>query len=374
MTLPLITQKKIEEFPLWETMGKAQACMSFTLEITARCNNNCRHCYINLPAGDTRAQKEELGTEQILDIADQAVLLGAVWCNITGGEPLIRPDFADIYLGLKKKGLLVSVMTNATLINKSHVDLFVRYPPHDIEITVYGVTPETYEAVSRCPGSFDSFMRGLNLLLDAGIKVRLKAMAIRSNLHEAAKIAEFSRSRTRDYYRFDPLLHLRMDRNPDRNDEIRQERLTPQEIVVLEKSDDERTRALEKNCHDYIVPEFSQAEGNYLITCGAGTSSFCISPDGRLRLCESLNRHDCVYDLKNGTVADAWLHFIPKVRDMQSVNSEFLSSCHVCPIINLCMWCPAHADLETGRLDGQVDYFCQVAHARAEALGYKKED
>ncbi|NMB79963.1 MAG: radical SAM protein [Methanomicrobiales archaeon] len=372
MTTPLVTRKPLGSFDLWETMEKGRGCVSFTLELTARCNNNCRHCYINLPAGDTCAREKELSAEQIFAIADEAVRLGAIWCTITGGEPLLRPDFAGIYVGLKRKGLLVSVLTNAALINESHVELFRRYPPRDIEVTVYGVTRETYERVTRCPGSFDACMRGLDLLHNAGIKVRLKAMAIRSNFHEAEQIAAFSRARTKDYYRFDPLLHLRMDRDPARNAEIRQERLSPEEIVALEKADPERSESLKKNCHEYISDGPGDPGSDILITCGAGTSSFVISPDGKFRLCESLNHPDCVYDLANGSIEDAWHRFIPKVRAMTSCRKEYRETCHVCPIINLCMWCPAHADLETGMPDGQTEYFCRVAHARAAALGYKK--
>ncbi|OPX71680.1 MAG: pyrroloquinoline quinone biosynthesis protein PqqE [Methanoregulaceae archaeon PtaB.Bin108] len=370
MTEDFTTQQEIQDFSLWDRMKEKRACYSFTIELTARCNNNCAHCYINLPAGDKEAKERELSVPQIMDIADQAVRLGALWCNITGGEPLIRPDFPEVYLGLKKKGLLVSVMTNATLITGDHIDLFKKYPPRDIEITVYGATRETYETVSRRPGSYDAFMRGLNLLLDAGIKVRLKAMAIHSNLHEIQKIAEFSRAFTKDYYRFDPQLHLRMDHNPARNEEIRRERLTPEEIVRLEQSDGERKNALEKGCDTLIVPDFCKTGCNHLFHCGTGNGDFVVGPDGMFRLCMSLCHPDCVYDLKSGTLEDAWQHFIPKVRDMRTNNQEFLKTCRVCPIINLCLWCPAHADLETGRLDGRVEYFCRVAHARAKALGY----
>ena len=373
MTIQLYKQKSIRESTLWDTMREMNACSSFTLELTARCNNNCRHCYINLPAGDTNARMQELSAGQIMDIADQAVRMGAIWCTITGGEPLIRPDFAEIYIGLKKKGLIVSVMTNATLVTEELVKIFLRYPPRDIEITVYGVTRETYEAVSRRPGTFDAFMRGLDLLLDAGIKVRLKAIAIRSNLHEIQRIAEFSRSRTQDYYRFDPQLILRMDHDPVRNNEIRSERLTPDEIVALEQSDADRTKALEKNCDKLILSKLSPAERNCLFQCNTGKEVFNVSPEGMFRLCTSLCHPDCVYDLKTGSLADAWQNFIPKVRDMRSDRKDFLSTCQVCPIINLCLWCPAHADLETGRLDKMVDYFCQVAHARAKALGYPKD-
>jgi len=59
--------------------------LSFDLEVTARCNNNCRHCYINLPAGDVEAKQKELSLAEISDIADQAVALGALSCLITGG-------------------------------------------------------------------------------------------------------------------------------------------------------------------------------------------------------------------------------------------------------------------------------------------------
>jgi radical SAM protein with 4Fe4S-binding SPASM domain len=56
------------------------------------------------------------------------------------------------------------------------------------------------------------------------------------------------------------------------------------------------------------------------------------------------------------------------VREMRSTNAEFLERCRRCPIINLCLWCPAHSHLESGQMDTPVKYFCAVAHARAAAL------
>ena len=168
------------------------------------CNNDCRHCYIGLPAGDAVAWEKEMTPAEIERIASQGVRMGTIWCLITGGEPLLRPDFEDIYLRLKRLGLLVSVFTNATLITEDHIRLFHRYPPRDIEVTVYGVTRETYERISRRPGSFEAFMSGLDRLIESGIPVRLKAMAMRSNLAEFPAIARFCKARTKDYYRFDP--------------------------------------------------------------------------------------------------------------------------------------------------------------------------
>jgi radical SAM protein with 4Fe4S-binding SPASM domain len=359
---------EIQQFQLWDKLKARRAPVSFDLEITARCNNNCRHCYINLPAGDPAAKAAELSTAEILAIAREAAGMGAVWCLLTGGEPLLRDDFAELYVGLKRFGLLVSVFTNACLVTPAHVSLFRKYPPRDIEVTVYGVTRETCERVTRCPGSFDAFMRGLDLLLHSGLKVRLKAMAMQSSLLEQEAIADFCRARTKDFFRFDPQLHLRFDGDPGRNAEIRGERLTPEQIAALELADENRLAALQKSCETGIHDGLTHPGCDHLFHCGAGEGSFSVSYDGRFRLCSSLWAEGTSYDLRAGTLREAWEQFVPKVRGLRSANSEFLDKCRCCTIVDLCLWCPAHAHLETGRLDGATPYFCAVAHARAALL------
>lgn len=359
---------EIQDFPLWDKMKRKNALFSFDLEITARCNNNCRHCYINLQPGDRIAQEKELTISEIEHIADQAIEFGAMWCLITGGEPLLRPDFEEIYFLLKCKGLLLSVFTNATLINEKHVTLFKKYPPRDIEVTVYGATRETYERITRLPGSFNKFMQGLELLLDSGVKIRLKAMALKDNLHEMQQIMEFCNTRTKDYFRFDPVLHLRYDGDLMRNEEIRSERLSPEEVVALEKSDSKRFQALQNGCDELINPEFVHINCNHLFHCGTGEGKFSVSYDGQYRLCSSLWATGTTYDLRSGSLTDAIHNLIPKVRDMRSDNPRFLATCRKCELVNLCLWCPAHAHLETGEIDGETPYFCQVAHARATML------
>lgn len=368
MSNEFLGQTALLEFPLWARMAGKRLPISFDLEVTARCNNDCRHCYINLPAGDRETQRKELSLAEIGAIADEAVALGALWCLITGGEPLLREDFGDLYLILKKKGLLLSVFTNACLVTEKHVKLFQQYPPRDIEVTVYGAGAETYERVSRRPGSYAAFRRGLDLLLRSGVKVRLKAMALRSNVHELPAIARFCRERTKDYFRFDPLLHLRFDGDARRNEEIRAERLSAAEIVAIEQADEERAGALQKDCDKLIAPGFAHAQCDHLFHCAAGSGSFSVGYDGRFRLCSALWQPDCVYDLRQGSLAEAWLQLVPRVRDLRSTNRQFLAQCRRCPLVNLCLWCPAHAHLESGEMDAWCEYFCQVAHARAEAI------
>jgi len=368
MSEPFVSSLDMKQLVLWKKTESERALTSFSLEITARCNNDCRHCYINLPAGDNTAKEKELSFEEIKAIVDEAVRLDALFCLITGGEPLLREDFSDIYLYLKRKGLLVSVFTNANVIKEEHIKLFRDYPPRDLEVSVYGVTEETYERVTRKRGSFATFMRGLDMLSDAGIKFRLKAMALRSNFHEMPEISKFCRQRTKDYFRFDPFLNLRFDGDPVRNEEIKSERLSPEEIVRLEQADTERFQSMERECDNLIIPEFAHTKGNNIFYCGTGKHSINLSYDGFFRPCSLLWHPDCIYDLRKGSLTDAWLNLVPKVRNMCSNRREFLDRCRGCTLKNLCMWCPANAYLENGQLDLPVDYFCQIAHARAEML------
>ena len=211
-------------------------------------------------------------------------------------------------------------------------------------------------------------MRGLEALFEAGIQVRLKAMALRSNLDELEAIAAFGRKYTKDYYRFDPVLHLRFDGDPRRNAEIISERLTPEEIVALERADEARFGALEKDCDQLINADFTHIGCDHLFHCGAGDGSFNVGYDGTFRLCSSLWAPGTTVNLREVSLLEAFENFVPQVRDLRSNDPEYLSTCLKCPIVNLCLHCPAHAHLETGAMDGATAHFCEVAHARAEAI------
>jgi radical SAM protein with 4Fe4S-binding SPASM domain len=368
MNNPYVFKASLPEHPLWEKTSLKRIPFSFELELTARCNNNCRHCYINLPAGNREVMKKELSLKKIMQLADQAVELGSLWCLISGGEPLLRPDFPEIYLGLKQKGMLVSVFTNGCLISENVGELFQEYPPRAIEITVYGINEETYERITQTPGSYRAFRRGLDVLQSKNIKVRLKAIVISSNVHELSAIADFCRKNTSDYFRLDPLLNLRHDNNPEGNEKIKAERLTPEAIAAVDRLDEERFRALKKECEKFNPPS-SKPEGvQPFFNCGAGRNSFSISYDGFFRLCSSLSSPDFQYDLKKGSLREAWFEFAPPILTMTPQDPDYLNSCAACSISNLCPACPAQAYLETGRLDGCPKYLCEVTKGRIKMI------
>jgi len=125
-----------------------------SFELTFRCNLSCAHCYCNLPPNDQDTIEKELSTEEVFNILDQIAEAGCLWLLITGGEPLLRPDFFEVYTYAKKKGFIITLFTNGTLITPEIADYLVQWPPFKVEITLYGVTSETHESVTGIPGSF----------------------------------------------------------------------------------------------------------------------------------------------------------------------------------------------------------------------------
>lgn len=144
-----------------------------TFELTPLCNFSCKMCYVHLTPEATRARGALIPTAAWLDMAAQAASAGLVSLTLTGGEVLTRPDFAEIYQGLSEQGLILSILTNGSLITEDTVALFADLPPRYLRITLYGASDDTYERLCGVPQGFSHTMRGLELLTRAHVPFSL---------------------------------------------------------------------------------------------------------------------------------------------------------------------------------------------------------
>jgi radical SAM protein with 4Fe4S-binding SPASM domain len=326
-----------------------------SLELTFRCNLRCAHCYITNADG-SQESAGELTQQEISRILDEVVDEGCLWLLMTGGEPLVRRDFLDIYTDAKKKGLLITLFTNGTLLTPYIADYLADWRPYNIEITIYGRTRETYERVTGIPGSYDRCMRGIELLLARDLPLKLKTMAITLNKHELWDMKAYAESLGTPF-RFDALINASMDGSGA----PKSLRLEPKEVVELDLKDNGRMERWREFCQKFLGPP---VDTDHLYTCGAGRSSFHIDPFGQLSVCMMVRQSS--YDLRSGSFRDGWRRFIPQVR-AQTVSEDH--ACARCELRNLCGQCPGWASMETGNPEARVEYLCQVAHLRAEAFG-----
>ena len=137
--------------PLWSTYIHQKGArlglpVTGTFELTPRCNFNCNMCYVHqTEAQAAQGGRRELTTAEWLAIAEEARKAGMVFLLLTGGEPLLRPDFPELLHALKNMGFLVSVNSNGSLLRGELLEAVKQDPPLRFNITLYGGSNATYE-------------------------------------------------------------------------------------------------------------------------------------------------------------------------------------------------------------------------------------
>jgi radical SAM protein with 4Fe4S-binding SPASM domain len=309
---------------------------------------------------DQQALDGELSYEEHCRILDEIVEAGCFWLLYTGGEIFVRSDFIDIYKYAKQKGLLITLFTNAVLINENIADSLAEYPPHSIEISLYGHTKKTYERITGKPGSFERCLRGIRLLMERGMPVKLKTVTMTLNKHEIWELKRFVEEDLGLEFRYDAIINPRLDgfQTPLAL------RLSPEEVVALDLQDSERLAEWTRFCERYSGNPTDPKQSHDLYQCGGGVGSFAIDPSGNLSLCAMSSNN--TYDLREGNFRDGWEDFISRVRQNKITRQ---TKCLACEIKAMCGMCPAYGELENRDPEEPVDFLCQVAHLRAHALG-----
>lgn len=330
-----------------------------TIEVTRRCPMTCVHCYNNLPLNDLREQSEELSCSEHCRILDEITEAGCLWLLYTGGEIFARKDFLDIYTHAKKKGLLITLFTNGTLITPDISDHLARWAPFAIEISIYGRTSETHDGVTGAPGSFEKCLRGIQLLRERNLPLKIKTVVLTSNKHEMPDMKRFVEQDLGLQFRFDYMVNPRIDcsRVP------LSVRLPPSEAIGLDLDDPARIAEWRRFAGEFTGPRQVSAAGDELYQCGAGVSSFAISPEGKLSLCV-LDQEDS-YDLRRGSFSEGWENHLRRVRSRKATRQ---TRCAACEIQAMCGMCPANGRLEREDAESPVDFLCYVAHLRSYAL------
>jgi len=322
------------------------------IELTFRCNLKCAHCYVVYDP-----KKKEMTYPEICHILDEIIDAGCLWLLITGGEPFIRDDFLDIYTYAKKKGLLITLFTNGTLITPQIADHLREWQPFSVEISLYGITKETYESITGVPGSFKRCIEGINLLLERKIPFKLKTLVTILNRHEMWEIKKYAKGLGTEF-RFDPIINPRLDGSK----KPCQFRLSPEEVIQIDLADEDRHKGWLRFFADRVMVPI---KSEYLHLCGAGSISFHLDPYGRLQLCILTRKPS--YDIREGSFVEGWNSFFPKLRAQRL--KGFHKCRNNCELVSLCDQCPGWSQLEHGDNETPVEYLCRVAHLRAEAFG-----
>jgi MoaA/NifB/PqqE/SkfB family radical SAM enzyme len=287
----LAAKLKGERFPL-----------SGQWEITCRCNLRCVMCYTDCFNTPERI-RQELTFEEIVRIMDELAAAGCLNLSLTGGEPLARKDFLDIYGYAKQKGFLVTVLTNGTLLTKTIADYWVKYPPSMIEISFHGFTKESFDQITDGRGSYERCLAAIQLLLERNLPLTLKTTGMTINRDEVLQIKEFVNRvgnglQRNVHYKLGSEIRASLDGSED----VYRFQLSEKDVTALEQADPE-LRA-ERFRQDV------QAASRPAAGCAGGHQKFHIDAYGQLQLCTQNRRES--YDLRRGSFREGFYKFLPQ--------------------------------------------------------------
>lgn len=331
------------------------------IELTYRCNLKCIHCYCK----GSENKEEELKTSQWKQIFDELHKEGCIYLTLSGGDPLIRKDFLELYSYIKKKAFIVSIFTNALALTSQTLDYLAKSPPNGIEVTLNGITKSTYEQITQVGGSFSRVMQNLKEIKKRNLPLTLKSNCLRQNKAEVTKIKGFTdeflgKKNHRYNFQYDTMIYPRINGNQ----EPLKFRLSFKELSELRKEDPDIWREYQQHLHAPIGLEGGQ---DSLYHCNTWMNKFFINPYGKLKFCQFSDKFSV--DLNTTSFKEGFYKAFPQTLKEKFKSNSKCRDCHLRPV---CHNCPARAYLETGDEEAPVPYFCGLAEETAKQIAKLK--
>lgn len=349
--------------------------VSGTFELTPRCNLACRMCYVRMSAAEERAAGCELTAGEWLRIAEAARAKGMLFLLLTGGEPLVREDFRPLFTELKKMGFMISINSNASLINDDWLEFFAKEPPFRFNISLYGAQNEAYESLCGAPSGLhicDRVKANIRALREIGIGIKLNLSLTPYNRAELADIWQIANELGV------PLQAATYMFPPTRRDSEQTgsgDRFSPDEEAACAIEWDKlrfdeaqfrtRAEAMVRGCQ---LPSDCECDGSpdRGVKCRAGRSTFWINWKGDMTPCGMMNGP--AVSVRDDGFDAAW-EFIRS----ETAKIQLPAECLSCRLRNACHVCAAACVCETGRFDGKPEHICRATEKTVELAARELE-
>lgn len=334
-------------------------------ELTSRCNLRCAMCYVGDGEGD-------LDASEWIRLLTQARDAGMLFAVLTGGEPLLHPDFDRILRHAAQLGVRLVLNTNGTTLTSDVVTLLQANPPAEVQVSLYAASDAVSERTTGSASAWRRALEGVDRLIAAGLRVSMRTTLVAANVEDLEGMWSEVAQRGLVLAWTDYVSPMRANSTTCMELEGVEGRLSPTQYrSVMERlaawherdfPDSVANMRKDVGMHlDYLLHARSQEaeaeSGSHAFTCHAGHVAFAVRHDGVLLPC--ILCREPVVDLTGIDVAEGWRLLRQACRDMP-VNED----CEGCELASRCHHCPARTQLENGRNAGCPAYMRAIAGAR----------
>lgn len=324
--------------------------ISGSLELSPVCNLSCDMCYVRLSPSQMPANRP-FTAEQWVSLAKELQEAGTMFLQLTGGEPLLYPGFAEVYSALHDMGMVLTLNTNGTLLNEEWVSFFLKRRPRRINVTLYALNEEGYEDLCHCRAGFAQTVRALHLLRDNHLDVKLNVSLTPKNLASLDDFYSFAKELgipiEVDSYMF-PFCRNGQQFSP--SNRLDAKTCAHSTLSCMANENPSGRERLLEDCK--LMREGMIFPNHNHLLCRAGRSSFFIDWQGNMHPCFAMKGAKC--NVFTDGFSSCWEQTTSYIKEL------FLSStCSSCPMQHMCLSCPGRAESETNDPSGTPEYLCQ---------------
>ena len=311
--------------------------LSATIELLDKCNYKCKYCYVRGKIGSM------ISLENAKQVLSELRNEGCIWLTITGGEPLLHPNFLEIYNYAYDLGFGISVLTNGYLITDYHIQTFKNKPPKTVDITLYGFDEESYASFTGNHGYFEKFQQNLQCLKSNNIRFNLKTVLTTKTYRLLSKYRDYAE-------KFDVPFRYDVMVIPTLNDKKSLELRLPAELAVSLLDDNAINRAGKQ-----YVDGLKETDENKLYKCNGGFNYVFVTCDMKLVICPFARKYQ--YDLlnDNANIHDGHQWLMQQQTRKLSQNDQ----CFNCKLKHICKYCHARFEIESGSEYVPPDWYCE---------------
>lgn len=326
--------------------------VSVHIEIVSKCNERCIHCYI-----PHEYKNQEMGAAMFFDLLDQCQDLKIQHITISGGEPMLHPQFVPFLMKCRECDMSVNVLSNLTLLDDDIICEMKRNPLLGVQTSIYSMKPEIHDAITNSRNSLQKTINGVVSLVKNGIPVQISCPIMKTNLDSYKEIKEWAAQ-----YNVSVGYDYTLIGQYDGGAKNLCCRLSEEEVEKVIVDEITTNPNYKKELINETIENRNKTQDDYI--CSVCNSSICVAQNGNVFPCAGWQGY-ILGNIADRSLADVWYHS-KKVDFLRSLKRKDFKKCEGCQQRDYCTVCMVRNFNEspTGNPLEVSKYFCKVAEIK----------